>query len=289
MKKVYVFILSLFVTLLSVCVPVCAKEADTNLPRVVDNANLLTVEEESNLEKSIAKISKEYEFDIVILTLPNLYYSDGYGGGTYKSPEAYADDYFDYKGYGYGKKGQRTDRDGIIFLVSMQSRDYHFGTCGTGLDIISQDYGLVEFEDRIVPDLSNGEYYDAFKEYVSLTKIFLEQAEKGRPYSSIHRYRTGPETVLAIIGRIVLSLIVGLIVALIYVSSLKSKMSTVNKKYQAKEYVENNNVNVTFKDDRFLRSSISKTSRQSSSSSSGGSSSHRSSSGSRHGGRSGKF
>ena len=89
---------------------------------------------------------------------------------------AYADDYYDYNGYGAG-----ADNDGILLLLSMEDRDWWISTTGYGIDAFT-DYGIDVIGDEIVPDLSNGDYYSAFTEFIDLTDDFLAEAEKGNPY-----------------------------------------------------------------------------------------------------------
>ena len=82
-------------------------------PRVVDNANLLTASEEQELEKYLDSISEDLKFDIAVVT------TDTING---KTPMAYADDFYDYNGYGYGD-----DRDGAAsgFYGGQRLLDYH--------------------------------------------------------------------------------------------------------------------------------------------------------------------
>ena len=68
---------------------------------VIDEAGLISASDEKKLSEKIKEIQKE-KFDVVILTVKSL---DG------KSAQDYADDYYDYNGYGYGK-----DDDGILRL-----------------------------------------------------------------------------------------------------------------------------------------------------------------------------
>ena len=89
---------------------VSAELLDESLPRVVDDADLLTENEEKSLENQIKAITDEYDFDVVLVT------ADTLGG---KSPMEYADDYYDYNGYGANK-----DCDGVLLLVSMEDRDW---------------------------------------------------------------------------------------------------------------------------------------------------------------------
>jgi uncharacterized protein len=79
------------------------------LDRIVDNAGLLSVSEKNDLINLINTIAAAYNFDLVIVTETSI--------GN-KSPMEYADDFFDYNGYGLG-----SNRDGCIFLRVMGSRD----------------------------------------------------------------------------------------------------------------------------------------------------------------------
>lgn len=64
--------------------------------------------EEAKLDSEIEKIRTNYDFDVVLLTVESL---EGY------TPEAFADDYYDYNGYGIGD-----NNDGVLFLISMEER-----------------------------------------------------------------------------------------------------------------------------------------------------------------------
>ena len=69
---------------------------------VTDEAGLLRSEEIDTLEKKAAELKDQYGIDAVILTVDSL-------GGTYA--QEYADDYYDYTGYGYGEND-----DGFLLL-----------------------------------------------------------------------------------------------------------------------------------------------------------------------------
>lgn len=72
------------------------------LPRLIDGADLLTDSEEAKLLERLDEISEKYQTDVVIVTNYSL---EG------KTSTAYADDFFDYNGYGFGENA-----DGILFL-----------------------------------------------------------------------------------------------------------------------------------------------------------------------------
>lgn len=70
-------------------------------------AVLLSADEQDALSASLDDISERGEVDVVIVT------TDSLGG---KTAQEYADDYFTDYGYGQGE-----DRDGILFLVDMET------------------------------------------------------------------------------------------------------------------------------------------------------------------------
>lgn len=70
------------------------------LPRLVDRADLLSELEEEELEARLDEISERQQADVVVVTVNSL---DG------KSAQDYADDFYDYNGYGIG-----TDKSGWI-------------------------------------------------------------------------------------------------------------------------------------------------------------------------------
>ena len=86
-------VLTLIVGLGILNIPVCAEEIpqDRQLPRLVDDADLLTDSEEQELNTELDEISEKQQCDVVVVTKNSL---DG------KSAQDYADDFFDYNGYG---------------------------------------------------------------------------------------------------------------------------------------------------------------------------------------------
>lgn len=98
--------------------------ADAHPPRLVDNAGLLSQAEADSLRATLDQYSEELNFDIVVVTTNTL---DG------KTPRDYADDYFDYNGYGYG-----ANRDGALFLryINGSSKEVWLSTSGEGIKAI---------------------------------------------------------------------------------------------------------------------------------------------------------
>lgn len=247
------------------------------LPRLVDNADLLSGEEEQNLLAQLDEISERQQCDVVIVTVDSL---DG------KNVVAYADDFYDYNGYGFG-----ADKDGVLLLVCMGEREYAISTTGFCIDALT-DYGLAHIEDQFLPDLSAGNYSKSFGIFANCCDQFIEQAKTGTPYDT--NYEVGNTTTgipfFLIIKYLLISCVIGFVIALILATVKKSSLKTVAKKTQAAEYMTD--FNLTRKHDQYIRSNttshtVSKNTERSNGG--GGSSTHVGSSGTTHGGSHGKF
>ncbi len=116
--------------------------AASALQRVVDKDNLLTEAEEAILSQKIQEITQQYGVDVVLLTQYSL---DG------KTAEAYADDYYDYNGYGLDE-----DRSGVLMLVSLEYRDWAVSTTGSCIAKIS-DRDIAHLADNFLEPLGDGE------------------------------------------------------------------------------------------------------------------------------------
>lgn len=271
MKKSILTLFLCILTLLSVSLPACAASADFGaardpwLERVADNADLLTADEEQRLSESISEVMKKYSFDIVIVTEPSI-------GADY--PASYAENYYDSRNYGCGDT-----YDGILFLLDMEERDWYLCTDGIGT-VIFTSKKIDGIGSRIVPSLSGGNYYSAFDRLIS-------EIEDGLSDYNAHPDKSrGPDR-----GRIMLFLIltvIGIIISLIIVLSMKAKMKTARIAVQANDYVINDSFNLVNADAVFLYSNVIKTPRQTSTSSSA-SRSGGSFGGHSHGGGGGKF
>lgn len=244
--------------------------AASDLPRLVDNAGLLTDGEGSALLQKLDDISERQQADIVVVTADTI---DG------KTPMEYADDFYDYNGYGYGE-----ECDGVLLLVSMEDRDWWISTTGYGIKALT-DAGIDYISEKFLSDLSNGEYAAAFTTYAELCDDFFTQAKTGEPYD-VGRM---PKEPFEFGINLLIALIIGFVVALLATNIMKGKLKTVRFQSAAGNYVKEGSMNVTESRDMFLYTNVSRTPRPKESSSGGGSSTHTSSSGSSHGGGGGKF
>jgi len=235
--------------------------------RVVDRAGLLYPGQKSSLMDRLNSLSEKYRFDLVIVTENSI--ADA-------SPMNYADDFFDYNGYGLG-----AGRDGCLLLIVTGSRDYWISTSGRGIGLLTA-YAFEKMESDALQSLREDNYYAAFTSFLDNWEKFLILETKNRRYGFLEQWNF----VVVLIGWLI-AFIIGFIVVHIW----KGGMNTAFLQTQADSYVVNGSLAFDTKTDRFLYSTVTKTARQTEGSSLSSSSgrSHTSSSGRSHGGGGGRF
>lgn len=239
MKKLMIFIL--------VCLLVLPVWADGS--RLVDNAQLLTAHEQLALEARLDRASEQFDVDIVVVTV--------YGLGG-KSARTFADDFFDYGGYG---------NDGVLLLVDMQSRQWYISTTGSCIDTI-KNATVDQIGDAMLPELSAGDYAGAFDTFVSQCEYYLEYGdEAGQPSAA---------------SRFFVCLLVGFVIALIAVMAMKGQLKSVRQK-NAGAYQKAGSLHLTQAYELFLYRNVRRTEKPQNNSS------HTGSSGRSHGGGGGRF
>lgn len=270
-KKIWMV---LFTLVLCLCVSAPAFAEDTagftgDKDRVVDDADLLSDSEETALREKLEEIRVRQKMDIVIVTAKTL------NGAT---PANYADDTYDYDGYGYGN-----NRDGLLLLISMEDRDWYISTTGYGITAFT-DAGIQYIGNKIKEQLSDGDYAAAFNTFAELCDDFITRARTGKPYDSGNMPKEPMKP-----GWILVAIIAGFVLSFITVGTMKSKLKTVRFQPAANSYMKAGSMNITESRDMFLYNTVTRTAKPKDSDSSGGSSTHTSSSGSSHGGGGGKF
>ena len=239
---------------------------------VVDNADLLTQTEENELSKKLQDISDELQFDVVVVTTNST--------GS-KTATEYADDYFDYNGYGRG-----SNNDGALFLVDMGDRKWAISTSGYGIEAIV-DSALDDMEEEIVPYLKSGDYDGTFNEFADLTYDIVNDAKNGKSYSNSTTSTTKNHKNIG--TNLIVAFSIGAGISLIIILVYRSKLKPVKFQKEAKEYIVPGSFNLRRSDDVFLYFNITKVPIPKNNDSDDSGSFHSSSSGSSHGGSSGSF
>ena len=281
MKRKGFVILTVLLLLMSLPLTAFASESPT---LVVDSAGLFTTEEAAALEAKAQALRSQYEMDVVVLTVNSL---DG------SRPQDFADDFFDSHGYGCGE-----NNSGALFLISMEERDWYISTSGDAIFALT-DYGIQKSAEAALSYFGEGDYYGGFNAWLDGLPVYFDALRNNAPidgyadYSGDY-YHADQEKVVYYEEKttpsILLSLIIGLVVAGISILIMRISMNTKRPQRSAVAYLIEDSFHLRTRQDIFLYSTVQKTPRpKENSSGGGGSSTHVSSSGQSHGGGGGKF
>ena len=215
-------VISLFLVLI-LCLSLAAQVSAAQLPRLVDSADLLLDGQEAELLTRLDQLSQELQVDVVVVTMESL--------GGYSADQV-INAFYDEYGYGYGP-----NRDGVVLLLSMSERDWRILSNGFAADAITPG-DIDSIGDRIVDELSGGEYYDAFMEFASLCEYEIEGERNGFPFN---------------FGlSLLVSVAIGFVVAFIATGIMRSKLKSVRSRTGAKEYTVSGSMQLTRSSDLFL-------------------------------------
>ena len=223
---------------------------------VLDEADLLTDEEESQLLDKLEAITEEYNLEVAVATVES---KEG------NEMNFFTDHFFDENGYGTGE-----NHDGILFMVSIGDREWHITTHGYGMTAFNDD-GLAYLKENVEPLLKDENFYGAFDTYADLCQDLLEMAANGEPY-------TEPFSPIWIL----ISLGIGLVLAFLCTMGMRAQLKSVRTQDSAVDYVRKGSMDVTRSNDIFLYHTVTRTEKPKNDSSSGGSDSD-------HGGTGGSF
>lgn len=233
--------------------------------RLVDNAGLLSESEYETVLEKLDGISEALGADIVVVT------TDSLGD---KTVVEYADDFFDYGGY---------RQDGVLLLLAMEDRSWCISTTGDCKYAVSNSKSDA-IGDGILEYLSSGDYESAFIEFADRCNSYIVSYRNGDTDTD-YSYEKEQLSLLAI----PVSLVIGLIVALIVVAVMKGKLKSVKFQTAADNYIKEGSMNITESRDLFLYRTVSRVAKPKDDDSSSDGGFHSSSSGTSHGGSSGHF
>lgn len=267
MGKKIITVLFALITCIATAIPAFAAE---DMPRLVDNADILTESEESKLLSGLDEVSERQKLDVVIVTVNTL---DG------KTPEKYAEDFYDDNSYGFSE-----NKDGILLLVSMEDRDWYITAVGYGITAFT-DAGRKYIADKIVPDLGDGNYAEAFTAFTRQCDDFITQARSGKAYDVGNL----PKEPFSVLENLLIALVIGLVAALIITGIMRRSLKSVQFQPAAGCYIKKDSLQVTESRDLYLYTDLKRRRRPKENNNSGGSTTHSSSSGTTHSGSGGKF
>lgn len=234
-------ILTIIMFMLLAFVPsnVSFAESSNGTPRLVDDADLLSDTEEEALLSTLDTESVNSKCDIIIVTTNESVGSDA---------EQEAADFVAGNDFGIGKK-----QDAVILYISMYARDWSIMGTGSIERKIRNKASLIG--DEITPELSSGDYYGAFVEFIDQAKLYIKKAHNAK------------------FTWIPIALGIGMIISILVMLGVKSKLKSVHSQPAAASYLVKDSFKMNLATDRFMYSHIKKTAipkSNSSSTSSGG-------------------
>lgn len=142
-------------------------------PRVFDQAGLFSETEIIQLEEKIAQCRKSTKMDVVIVSA----YADGE-----RSAEEYADDYYDYGGFGAGKKAS-----GVLLLYYMDGPgepggECYISTAGTMINMLT-DERIESILDDVYGDLGNRDFAGATEHFLEDVKAYVKEGVESGQYT----------------------------------------------------------------------------------------------------------
>ena len=142
-------------------------------PRVFDQAGLFSETEIIQLEEKIVQCRKSTQMDVVIVSA----YADGE-----RSAEEYADDYYDYGGFGVGKKAS-----GVLLLYYMDGPGQPGGECyistaGTMINMLT-DERIESILDDVYGDLGNRDFAGATEHFLEDVKAYVKEGVESGQYT----------------------------------------------------------------------------------------------------------
>ena len=231
---------------------------DTSL-KIYDYANLFTEEQEKTLFEEVSAFIEENDMDMAIVTIS-------------QNPEYYAMNYAD-DFYDYNEFGTNSTKDGLLFLIDMDTREMWISTTGAAINRLN-DKEINRILDKCYAKISDKKYFECSKEFIKYSGILIKSTGTQATFK--------PEVDSS---QLVAGGVGAFIVGIIYFAIGHSKHKLIRRQYQAHNY--ENKLNLTQNSDVLLHHHVNKVyspRTTSSSSGIGGSSIHVGSSGSFHGG-----
>lgn len=181
-------------------------------PCVDDSAGLFTADEIASIEERVKDVIAETGVDIVIVTARDV---------KGKTSQAYADDYFDYNGYGKGE-----EHNGILLLINMEHRQLHISQRGSGTYFFD-DSRTQETLDKITPLVSAGNYDGAVNLFLDDVSSFYKAGvryENGGYGPQNREEKTTKEIAVTVIVCLLIGAAAGGIACAVVVAKYKMKV-----------------------------------------------------------------
>ncbi len=224
MKKVLCMIAAFLLLACAVCVPAAAEEAENF---VYDIAGILSTEDALSLNDMARTVSERYGCGVYITVFPDMAEYD------YTNIETFAEAVYESWELGMGE-----DRTCIALVMSMAERDYDLCAHGDFAHTAFTDYGKERLADEFKDNFRQNDWAGGFADYIEECDYMLNRAEQGDPIDvPSYNSRTNTSFTDKLARSVLPGLIIGIIIAFIYCSSLKSKMKSAKIAREASAYI----------------------------------------------------
>lgn len=231
--------------------------ASAKTPRLVDEADLLTTDEEAEIRSRLDEVSEEHKVDIAILTKQSISEED---------LKEISISHFEQAGYGFG-----SNYNGVLLLIALGEDDddmyWYILTSG-----VAENAFLDDEIDSIMDEMRLPLKTDRFSEAFN---IYIEECDK----------EINDELSFDFLICLVIAVVIGGIIALIVVSVFKGQLKSVKMQSGAMNYLKKDSMKVTNSSDLFLYRNITRVAKPQNNSRTGSSGS---SSGRSYGGKGGR-
>ena len=239
MKKRFckIFILSLITFIFLSTFLSIEAQAESDNQRIYDDANLLSDNEVKELEKIAAKFSDKRNIEFIIITVEE----------SEKDLQIYMDDFYDER---FGE----TDENVAMLGLNMKKRDVILSGYSDMHRKLDPDR-LTIIREKITPSLSDGDYFNAFESFITLSAKYMQYREGVNPANPL--FNTWVQLVIA----------VGIAAAIVWAMarSVEPKSTTTPATYRDMDRTK-----ILGKRDRYIRTTVTKRRKPKQSSSGGG-------------------
>ena len=206
-----------------------------NDPYLMDEADILTAEEETDLAAAARSISEEFDCGVYIVTVWD-YHSYG------SSVRLAAEEYFLAQHMGYG-----ADDNGVLLFLSMAERDYALIAHGNLANSVFSDYRKDLLSDCFLDDFARNDWHAGFSDYLTCSREYLlDPAGASYDSSSFGEGMSG----------FMLRLFLPAVIAGLVCGGMALSMKTARVKTHANEYLDFGGFHIMGQHDRFITKTV---------------------------------
>lgn len=240
MKRTIRILLALLISVF--LFPLAIKADSTEYVR--DEYGLLTQSEVEQLNAYAAEVADKYNCGVYVRVFNDM-------GSSYDI-ESFAESVYKEENLGLG-----AEQNGVMLILSMSGRDYDIVSYGDNAHFAFTDYAKDQMANRVVSDMSDGDFYGAFKTFIDIAEEDLEALAQGEPVDTWipdEHYEPDPEEQEAAKRsmRMGITGISAPIISLLTCLGMKSKNKTAHIATEANQYIPKNGIHLTANHDHFL-------------------------------------